>query len=988
MLVNHKIRIVKLAAAVLLFAVASYPSLAHNPVSTQAVVVQSTAVSPTGTVTELTVNNELTGETLHYFGLKLDQGASYALSGTGLDSLSRGMRINAAGTLAGNVLNITFFSVIAPASGSSRATTQAETRKTVSGTLAVYHKDFFEQGRGEYGLAVRDVTDKPTKLNVAAIPDSLQIGMQVRVDGTVAADGTSLDTSTITIIGSAPANLSDPASAPVTNNVLVLPVKFTNFASEPFTIAAINTEFQTKVAPYYSEVSYGQQLLAVTVANSGGSWLNAGAAAPAGCDYTAIGNLADAAATAAGYNINSYPFRYYVMPGIGCGWAGLGYVGWGRAWSDGYNALWVYGHELGHNFGLWHAASLNCGAQVIGGSCGVSEYGDPFDIMGNIRQMHFNSMQKAALNWIPSTSVKVHSSGTQTYQLSPIETGGQSTYAVKIPTSNTKRTYWVEFRQPIGFDSALSSLPNLGAQIRVGSTLESPCSQGCDTEIVDLTPGDSNFDNAALLVGQSYTDGTTGVTISVNGATPGASGLLTVSVSMGGLNPTTTTLATSGTPSLVGASVTFTATVAGTAPTGSVNFKDGSTSISGCSASVVSGSGNSRTATCTTSGLALGSHSITATYSGDGANNPSTSAALTQTVNSSVTATTTTLATSGTPSSGGASVTFTATVNGTAPTGSVNFKDGSTSIGGCSASVVSGSGNSRTATCWTSALAQGTHSVTATYSGDVGNSTSTSAALSQVVNAGGDVVWIDDSVPAGAILSGDEAWTWVGSAPAPFSGSLAHQSVLGSSEHQHYFYNATATLTIATGDTLYAYIYLDAANPPSEIMLQWNDGSWEHRAYWGANTIGWGTDGSGEPALHGRPARDRILGTAGGTRSAGGAGGAHPQRHGLHASWRARNLGSRREVDGRDICHDAGHLGNAVGCRRECDVHGDGHRSGANRQRRLHRWRCRDQWLQCGGTARRRCECQNRGVQHQRPERGYAQHCRRLLRRRRKLQFE
>ena len=80
--------------------------------------------------------------------------------------------------------------------------------------------------------------------------------------------------------------------------------------------------------------------------------------------------------------------------------------------------------------------------------------------------------------------------------------------------------------------------------------------------------------------------------------------------------------------------------------------------------------------------------------------------------------------------------------------------------------------------------------------------------------------------------------------PAPFSGALAHQSALLSGLHQHYFYNATATLSVAVGDTLFAYVYLDPANPPSEVMLQWNDGSWEHRAYWGANLIGWGTDGT------------------------------------------------------------------------------------------------------------------------------------------------
>ena len=57
--------------------------------------------------------------------------------------------------------------------------------------------------------------------------------------------------------------------------------------------------------------------------------------------------------------------------------------------------------------------------------------------------------------------------------------------------------------------------------------------------------------------------------------------------------------------------------------TGNVNFTDGGTSISGCSAAALGGSGNTRTATCSTSSLAVGTHSIVATYSGDGANAPS-----------------------------------------------------------------------------------------------------------------------------------------------------------------------------------------------------------------------------------------------------------------------------------------------------------------------------------------------------------------------------
>jgi hypothetical protein len=165
-----------------------------------------------------------------------------------------------------------------------------------------------------------------------------------------------------------------------------------------------------------------------------------------------------------------------------------------------------------------------------------------------------------------------------------------------------------------------------------------------------------------------------------------------------------------------------------------VNFKDSGTSISGCAAATVSGIGNSRTATCATSGLSIGTHSVVASYSGDAANSSSNSAPLSQVVNASATPTTTTLASLLNPSLVGGNVTFTATVSGAAPTGSVNFQDGGVSISGCTASVVSGAGNSRTATCNTNALAVGSHSIIGRYSGDVSNAASSSPVLSQIVN--------------------------------------------------------------------------------------------------------------------------------------------------------------------------------------------------------------------------------------------------------------
>jgi hypothetical protein len=107
-----------------------------------------------------------------------------------------------------------------------------------------------------------------------------------------------------------------------------------------------------------------------------------------------------------------------------------------------------------------------------------------------------------------------------------------------------------------------------------------------------------------------------------------------------------------------------------------------------------------------------------------------------------------------------------------------------------------------------------------------------------------NVVWVDDALPTGAAPGGDgDSWTWTSSNPSPASGNLTHPSASASGMHQHYFSGAWSTMKVGTNTVLYSYIYLDPANPPSELMLQWNDGSsWEHRAYWGANNLSYGND--------------------------------------------------------------------------------------------------------------------------------------------------
>ncbi len=109
-----------------------------------------------------------------------------------------------------------------------------------------------------------------------------------------------------------------------------------------------------------------------------------------------------------------------------------------------------------------------------------------------------------------------------------------------------------------------------------------------------------------------------------------------------------------------------------------------------------------------------------------------------------------------------------------------------------------------------------------------------------------ETIWVDDALPEGAVALGDaESWTWVRLHPEPISGKFAHQSVIATGMHQHFFDGAKAVLPVSVGDRLFAHVYLDPVHPPREVMLQWNDGTtWEHRVYWGENLIEWGIDGA------------------------------------------------------------------------------------------------------------------------------------------------
>jgi hypothetical protein len=124
----------------------------------------------------------------------------------------------------------------------------------------------------------------------------------------------------------------------------------------------------------------------------------------------------------------------------------------------------------------------------------------------------------------------------------------------------------------------------------------------------------------------------------------------------------------------------------------------------------------------------------------------------------------------------------------------------------------------------------------------------TQVALVDPPSSGSDVlapqpfehVWIDDSLPPGSLgrtSDGEKSWQWGEAANQPVLSEKFSHARTAQGLSQHYFSGATAGLRIGPDDKLFAYVFLDALNPPKAIMLQFNDGSWEHRAYWGEDLI-------------------------------------------------------------------------------------------------------------------------------------------------------
>lgn len=217
---------------------------------------------------------------------------------------------------------------------------------------------------------------------------------------------------------------------------------------------------------------------------------------------------------------------------------------------------------------------------------------------------------------------------------------------------------------------------------------------------------------------------------------------------------------------------------------------------------------------------------------------------------SNAAASTTLLTSAANPAIAGTNVLLQATVTGSAPTGTVSFRDNGTVIAGCATIALNGSGNVKNAFCIAAALAAGTHSLSATYAGDASNQPSTAAAVDQLMITGGSLTCTVTANPYGTLTV--TGGSLVGSTLTlnPPTSTVQLGTTAGNDNHAQFdcaglHWPAGATLTLRSGAAGQMVVLKNINGQPSaiagSIVAQGGNGAAAPQLYlWNGNGIALG----------------------------------------------------------------------------------------------------------------------------------------------------
>ena len=151
--------------------------------------------------------------------------------------------------------------------------------------------------------------------------------------------------------------------------------------------------------------------------------------------------------------------------GVGIGSVGPLFDAGGVSISfTGADKLDITAHELGHNLTLQHANILSCPAGAadtpvhmpLPGGCSILEYYDTHDVMGYAGVGGPGMLSAPAADRLGFSRglVDAPSSGAASHTLAPVSSGVNAR-ALRIVDPRSKEVYFVEYREPSGYDATL-----------------------------------------------------------------------------------------------------------------------------------------------------------------------------------------------------------------------------------------------------------------------------------------------------------------------------------------------------------------------------------------------------------------------------------------------------------------------------------------------------------------------------------------------------